>query len=196
MEVLAKNRNEKVLISELKNGSERALDAIYCLYAKRLYAYSLQYVKFREDAEEIVEDVFVRLWNNRKMIRQKETLRSLLFIMAKNQLINAYRARINEPHFEDFVRCSELVTAQGAERKLDYEDFVFQLNQSLTKLPKLQQQIIRLSKEELLNNGAIAERLSLSEQTVKNQLSLGLKALKRELKNISLLSWVLLFVNF
>lgn len=116
--------------------------------------------------------------------------------MAKNHLINAFRTRINEPEFEDFVKCSEMMAVNGTERQLNYEDFVFQLNQSLTKLPKLQQRIIRLSKEDLLSNRAIAERLSLSEQTVKNQLSLGLKALKGELKKVSLLFWILFFVNY
>lgn len=196
MNLLAKNINERVLISELKKGSERAFDGVYALYGKRLYAYCLQYVKFKEDAEEIVEDVFVKLWTNRKKIRQEESLRSLLFVMAKNHLINAFRTRINEPDFEDFVKCSEVLAVNGTDQQLDYADFIFQLNQSLTKLPNLQQRIIRLSKEELLTNRAIAERLSLSEQTVKNQLSLGLKALKSELKKVSLLFWILFFVNY
>ena len=195
MSSLSQHRNEKVLIAELKRGSEKALDGVYALYGKRLYAYCLEYTKLREDAEEIVEDVFVRLWMNRASIRQDETLQALLFIMAKNLLINAYRTRINEPDFEDFVHCSEVLSPDGHRCSMDYEDFIAQLNVSLNKLPKLQQQIIRLSKRELLCNKDIAERLGLSEQTVKNQLSLGLKALKEELKKASLLFWILFFVN-
>ena len=61
------------------------------MYARRLLAYCKQYTKSLEDAEEIVQDVFVRLWSNRARIHQEETLRSLLFTMSKNQLVNAYR---------------------------------------------------------------------------------------------------------
>ncbi len=196
MRILTNNTSEKTLISALKKGSERALDGVYALYGKRLYAYCLQFTKFKEDAEEIVEDVFVKLWTNRETIRQQDSLRALLFVMAKNQLINAYRKRVNEPEFEDFVECTEMLARQGEEQPLDYEDFVLQLKLSLHKLPKLQQRIIHLSKEEALTNRAIAEQLSLSEQTVKNQLSLGLKALKEQLKKVSLLFWILFFVNY
>lgn len=196
MRILTNNTSEKKLISALKQGSEKALDSVYALYGKRLYAYCLQFTKFKEDAEEIVEDVFVKLWINRESIRQQDSLRALLFVMAKNQLINAYRKRLNEPEFEDFVKCSELLTMQGENQPLDYEDFVLQLKLSLKKLPKLQQRIIHLSKEEFLSNRDIANQLSLSEQTVKNQLSLGLKALKEQLKKVSLLFWILFFVNY
>jgi len=91
------NITEKNLIRELKNGSSRAFDKIYQMYSKRLYAYSVQFTKSSEEAEEIIQDVFVKLWQNRANIRQEETLRSLLFIMAKHHLINAYHSKVNHP---------------------------------------------------------------------------------------------------
>lgn len=74
------HQSEPELIRELKKGSMRAFDAIYSMYFKRLYAYCFQFTKSGEDAEEIVQDVFLRLWNVRESIRQEETLRSLLFL--------------------------------------------------------------------------------------------------------------------
>ena len=99
--------NERVLIGKLKEGSRQALDGIYHMYARRLFAYCKQYTKSVEDAEEIVQDVFVRLWNSRHLIQQEDTLRSLLFTMSRNLLINAYRSRINSPVYEDYVDCRE-----------------------------------------------------------------------------------------
>ena len=74
-------QTEAILIAELKRGSKEAFDRIYRLYAGRLLGYCLQYAKCREDAEEMVQDVFVSLWKHRESIRQEETLRSLLFTM-------------------------------------------------------------------------------------------------------------------
>ena len=83
---------EQNLIYLLKGGSIDAFDKIYQMYSKRLYSYSIQYTKSSEDAEEIVQDVFVQLWQNREKIRQSDTLQALLFIIAKHHLINAYRS--------------------------------------------------------------------------------------------------------
>lgn len=93
---------EQYLIHDLKRGSHKAFDKIYQMYSKRLYAYSLQFTKSSEESEEIVQEVFVKLWSNRINIRQDETLRSLLFIMAKHRLINAYRQKINHPIYEEY----------------------------------------------------------------------------------------------
>ena len=114
--------NEQQLIDALKNDSQKAFNSIYTIYAKRLFAYAIQYTKSVQDAEEIVEDVFVHLWLDRKAIRQTETLRALLFIMAKHYLINAYRARINSPVFEDYVDYQESVSEDN-NSQIEYDEF-------------------------------------------------------------------------
>lgn len=191
----ADNLIEIKLISELKKGSLKAFDAIYDMYVKRLYVYCLQYTKSEEDAEEIVQDVFVRLWINRENIRQVETLRSLLFIMSKHHLINAYRTRINSPVYEDYVKYQDNISAEVQGHPLEYEEFVKQLKTALYKLPVTQRQVIEMSKLKQLTNKEIALELELSEQTVKNQLSLGLKKLREDLKNLPILFWLLFSVN-
>ena len=175
---------ERELIKQLKDGSIKAFDNIYDIYAKRLYAFSLQYTKVREEAEEIVQDVFVQLWNSRYTIRQEETLKSLLFIMTKHHLINAFRARVNSPVYEDYVEYQDKLINDDSHYRIEYEEFVGQIKKALCKLPATQQNVIRLSKFEEMNNSEIAKELSLSEQTVRNQLSIGLKVLRENFKDI------------
>ena len=128
----AVNLSEQRLIIELKRGSQKAFDDIYAMYSKRLFAYCLQYTKSVEDAEDIVQDVFVKLWINRENIRQEVTLRSLLFIMSKYSLINAYRSRVNSLLYEDYV-----ATYMGAasendmNSQLEYDDFVHHVKKIL-----------------------------------------------------------------
>jgi RNA polymerase sigma-70 factor (ECF subfamily) len=171
-------QTEDVLIRSLKNGSQQAFDSIYRLYARQLYSFSLSYTKSAEDAEEIVQDVFVRLWSNRATIRQEETLRSMLFILAKNLLINAYRRKVNHPIYEEYVEYLEVHSDADADRPLLYQEFVVAFKKAIHQLPPTQQKVIALSKGEELSNKEVAARLELSEQTVKNQLSIGLKTLR------------------
>ncbi|MCD7931898.1 MAG: RNA polymerase sigma-70 factor [Tannerellaceae bacterium] len=186
--------SESLLIRSLKEGSYQAFDKIYQLYAKRLYAYSIQFTKSPEESEEIVQDVFVRLWTNRATIRQEDTLRSLLFIMAKHCLINAFRTKINQPVYEEYILYKNELSIEDALYQLEYEEFVKRFNNVLATLPETQQKVITMSKMEQLTHKEIAEKLSLSEQIVKNQLSIGLKSLKEKLGVLWIFA-MLLFIN-
>ena len=79
--------------------------------------------------------------------------------------------------------------------QLEYDDFVHHVKKILKDLPITQRSVVELSRIEQLNNKEIAEKLSLSEQTVKNQLSLGLKILREKLKEFLTLLWMLYFIN-
>ena len=177
-------KTERELIIDLRNGSIKAFNAIYELYARRLYAFCLKYTKSRENAEEIVEDTFVWLWNYRESIKEEEeSLKSLLFIKTRHLLINAYRKVMNSPIYEDYMDyLDHQGTAHAADSPIEYDEFIRQVNDCISQLPAAQQQIIQLSKFEQMGNKEIAEQLNYSEQTVKNQLSLGLKQLRKLLK--------------
>jgi RNA polymerase sigma-70 factor len=186
--------NEPQLILSLKNGSYKAFERIYEMYAKRLFAYSIQFTKSQEESEEIVQDVFMRLWTNRAKIRQEDTLRSLLFIMTKHYLINAFRTKINQPEYEEYIQYINERSVDDASCQLEYQEFVAKFRAILKTLPETQQKVITLSKIEQFSNKEIADKLSLSEQTVKNQLSLGLKTLKEKLGSLGVYL-MLLFIN-
>lgn len=188
--------SEMLLIRSLKTGSYKAFDRIYQIYAKRLYAYSLQFTKSSKDSEEIIQDVFIKLWTNKESIRQEDTLRSLLFIMTKHALINAFRGRINQPVYEDFINYKNEITANDAGYNIEFEEFEQKFTKLIKDLPSTQQKVVIMSRIKQLSNKQIAEELSLSEQTVKNQISIALKILK---KKVIELNWffyfLLLFVN-
>jgi len=190
-----KVKSEVDLIRELKQGSRQAFDQIYVLYSKRLYGYCLKIAKSREDAEEIVQDVFLRLWNMRKEIRQEKTVRSLLFIISKNYLIKSYYNRINSQIFEDYVNYEEkLRNEDHVDSKIEYEEFLKRIRLAMHKLSETQRKVIELSRFRQYSVQEVAEQLSLSEQTVRNQLSLGLKKLRQLVGDLPVL--LLLLVKY
>lgn len=189
--------DEKELILQLKQGSEKAFDSIYSMYAARLYGYSMQYTKSREDSEEIVQDVFTKLWQYRESIIQTESLAPFIFRIAKNQLINAYKSRLNSFHFETYIDfCNEhKLSTSDTHHIVEYDDFCKILKTALKKLPQTQQNVIEYCKLKDLSNQEAAEILNLKEQTIKNQLSIGLKALRDELDKYLISGIILLIVK-
>lgn len=186
-------KNEEKLIIDLKKGSVRAFDKIYEIYARRLYAFCLKYCKSKETAEEIMQDTFVWIWNNRLSITQTETLKPIIFIRAKHLLINAYRKVINSPVYEDYMDYLDKGDSSAYTSMMEYDEFVQRVNLLISQLSKTQQEIIKLSKFEMMTNKEIAQKLNYSEQTVKNQLSLGLKQLRNMLgMPLSILAYIFL----
>lgn len=188
------SNSEAELIQLLRNDSMKAFDEIYELYARRLYAFCLKYTKQKETAEEIMEDAFIWLWDHRKELEASTSIKPILFLRTKHYLINAYRKTANSPTYEDYMDYLDHHAGESTDSALEYDDFLRIVKQMLDKLPKAQQEIIRLSKLEMLNNQEIAQRLNYSEQTVKNQLSLGLKQLRQMLSNKTNLVWLFFLV--
>jgi RNA polymerase sigma-70 factor (ECF subfamily) len=186
--------NEKEWIKLLKQGSQKAFDSLYQMYSKRLYAYCYQYTKSREETEEIVQDVFLKLWLNRSSIRQEDTINYLLFTIAKNQLINGYKSRLNSFAFEEYVDyCDrEDLSVNNTAYQVEYDDFCRLLDKAMKHLNNTQQKVFDYCKLRQLSSKETAKRLSLQEQTVKNQLSIAIKILREELAKI--ITLILLFI--
>ena len=173
----ATSSKEDIFIWLLKHDSQWAFDNLYRMYAHRLFAFALEYCHHKETAEEIVEDTFIWIWNHRHDIKQEKTLFNLIFIKARHLLINAYRATLNSPHFEDYVNYSNSLGTEEQESQLEYDEFMHVIRQGLDRLPLTQRRVIELSRFEQKSIIEIASMLNLKEQTVRNQLSLGLKQL-------------------
>lgn len=183
------DRNEQLLIQQLREGSQTALSTLFHLYAGQLFSFCMQYSKSAEEVEEIVDDTFMRIWQSRAMLQPKESLRPLLLVTARRLLINAYRSRIHSPEYAAYLELAEpfAISSSQASHKVEYDDFVRKLQRALAQLPPTQQKIITMSKLQGMSNKEIQEALNLSPQTVKNQMSLALKALHEKLGILSIL---------
>ena len=174
---------EKQYILDLKKGSYRAFDALYTMYARRLYAYALKITKSTSDAGEIVQDTFVNLWTHRENIVPSDSLQAYLFTITKNTILNKFRKLINSPVFVNYVEYlnEENIASEEISEKLEFEEFQRKLEDAKTTLSATQVKVFELRKELGYNNAEVAKQLNLSEQTVKNQLSLALKKLRTKL---------------
>lgn len=170
-------------IKQLREGSYEAFDILYNVYADSLYGFALLHTKSVVQAEDIVQETFLKLWNMRYSLSEEGSFKSMLFTIAKNHVIDVFRQQINRADFEDYMSfCEdENLSDTTSIDKIYYDDFVEKLAISKQKLTPAQRNIFEWSREEGLSNAEIACKAGLSEQTVKNHLSSALKVLRAEL---------------
>lgn len=185
----------KSYIKELRGGSHKAFNAIYDMYADKLYSFALAHTKSQETAGDIVQETFLRLWTVRESLSVDGSLQSLLFTIANNRLIDLFRKQINKTEMELYIGYREETGQEEnteAETKLLYDDFVKTLKLCKKLLTGRQLEIYELSREKGKTIEEISEALNLSEQTVKNQLTTALKKIKGGLLKTNIL-YLLLF---
>lgn len=179
---------EKQLLKKLTEGSEFGFNALYNLWASRLYGFVYSYLKSDSAAKDIVQETFVRVWTNRAGINPEASFKSYLFTIAYHLLLKELRRQLNHPQMENYLDLkNESASSEDIEAQYDFELFLKALEVAKKKLPLKQREIFVLNKEYSLSVREIALRLSISEQVVRNQLSAALKLLRRELSTYSYL---------
>jgi RNA polymerase sigma-70 factor (ECF subfamily) len=183
---------ERELINSLKKGNSKSFELIFKTYYPRLCVFAFHYTKQLESAEDLVKDVFVSIWNNHKNLEIKTSLSGYLFRSIRNSCINylerdknhnnlsieemgRLNIKIQEPLSEDYLMGKILAN--------ELEEQIFS---EIEKLPDSCKEIFKLSRFEGLPHKKIAEKLNISENTVKSQIYNGLKKLKEALSSKSI----------
>jgi RNA polymerase sigma-70 factor, ECF subfamily len=169
--LLKKERSNNDLIKLLKKGDMLAFDAVYERYCKRMYGFVIRYIKQEEDAEEIVQEVFLKIWESRKKIDTYLSFDSFIFTIAYNTTISLLRKRVNEKKYLEYLQLRQQITnADEIIDEIHFKQIKEQLNTSLNQLTPRQREIFLLSREEGLTHSEIAKKLNISPNTVKNHL--------------------------
>lgn len=187
---------ERTYLEQLRKGSYKDFTKLYELYASRLYAFALNLTHVEALAEDIVQETFIKVWLHREQINVNLSFNSFLFTMARNQLLNEFRRQVNGPLFLEEVAFHESVEEDetAIERKLSFEEFNHRLEIAKQKLSPRQQELFELNKEQGLSIADIAAKTSITEQSIRNQISQALHILRKELDNYTLL-FSLFFIN-
>jgi RNA polymerase sigma-70 factor (family 1) len=165
------------LLLRIASGDQAAFQQIYAGFYKRLYQFALALVKSREPAEEIVEDVFVRIWQKRQDISSIRNLRVYLYTATKNASLNYLsrkaRASVTEPFDHIHVELSE--TALTPEQILITTEIHQKILRTVEALPPRCKMIFKLVREDGLQYKEIAEILNISVNTIDAQMAIAVK---------------------
>lgn len=170
--------DEKNLLLAIKCDDPGAFRKIYLRYRLKVYYFAFRFLRNKTEAEEVVQEVFVRIWTSRKQLNETLSFNSYLFTITKNYIFNLNRNKINHQAFIDFIlpfcNDSDNVTEEAVISK----DLENHLNNAIENLPPKRKLIFRKSREEGMTYPQIASELNISEKTVETQIRLAIKWLK------------------
>lgn len=174
-------KNEKQLVSQLIDNDVKAFDLLFYKYSDRLYRFSFSLLKNTEDAKEIVQDTFFKIWNKRNDIDSSKSFKSFLFTISYNLIIDQLRAKLKDKEYRKFIEEYFENNTTGANHLADFNILNEQISEIIESLPERRKKIFQLSREKGLTHKEISSELGISVKTVENQINLALKTVKKHL---------------
>ncbi len=172
--------DERELLRSASIGDERAFRILFYRYHRLLGTHIVRITKSAEVAEEVVQDVFLKIWLNRETLDEIENFRAYLYVAGKNHALNLLKKAAKERavSIESARLLVENFGTEDAEQR-EYDDL---MDEAIDHLPPQQQKVYLLSRHEQLKYKEIAARLDLSTETVKKYLQLATESITRHLK--------------
>lgn len=168
---------EKELIFQVSKGNEHAFSLLFRRYHLHLATFVYKLTDSYELTEEIVQDVFLKIWTNREQLTLVKNFKAYLFTISKNHSINCLKQAVKErtlrQHWEDEQKFFD---------KNELTDYHLLLDQAIDTLPPQQQKVYLLSKHQHLKYAEIANQMGISKETVKSYLKLATGAVITYLK--------------
>jgi len=179
-------------IELLIKGDELAFRKVYDSHNEQVYRLAIRFLKDESWSEEIVQETFLKLWVNRQTLDTAGNIWLYLYVIAKRLCLNRLREiKKSTEHFELLITRMEYETSLS-EVGLEVKEIERLLQDAIMKLPRQQQEVFQLSRNEGLSHKEIAERLKISPNTVKNHMVQALKNLKAIMHGAGYVSILLL----
>jgi len=194
MEIVLKDQDKQV-IEQLREGSKDAFRLLFDEHGPKIYAFALSYLKNASDAEELLQEVFLKLWEVRTSLDTSKNLRSFLFKICINLIYDFIRRKNIEQVYLDYSGRNNPSSGDNTWHEVIYNDMLNNLQQLIAKMPEQRQRIFRLSKEDGLSNEEIAIQLNLSRRTVENQLYRAVSFLKEKINTGSIPALLFFFLH-
>ena len=174
--------NDRVLLEKLKSGNVACFELLYSKYSGKLYNYVLSLSKGDFYlAEEIVQNVFVKIWEIRQHVNTEGSFNSFVYTVGRNMFLNVVKSRLQEHLYHDYVVDHEAVLDNSVEKEIEYKMLEEQINRLIEQLPPARRNIYVLSRVKNLPNKEIAALLDISENTVESQLNKATQFMRKNL---------------
>jgi RNA polymerase sigma-70 factor (family 1) len=180
--------SDKIIVRGLKKGNVLSFEKIFMKYNRKIYFFALSYLKNKEEAEDVVQEVFMNLWKFREQINEYYVFSSYLFKITYNATLKKFRKQSsNKRQVEEMLKYMSLED-NSTNIDVEYNSLIEHFNKIVENLPSRQKEIFIKSCDEQLDSKEIAAQLKISKKTVENYLSVTKSYLKNRLKGTGLLS--------
>lgn len=180
------SHSDEALLSLLKNSDEKAFTELYNRYWDKLLIRGLMRHNSLEDMEELLHDIFVKLWKRRESLEIKHSFHTYIAAMLKYELLQLIADRKRTHLMDPTGLNTDIPTDNSTNQHLDFIDLQQQLEQSVSHLPDKCQLVFRMSREQGLSQKQIAQQLDITPKTVENHINRALRVLRTTLQNIKI----------
>jgi len=194
---LNESTSDYELMDKLRKQSDmEAFDLIFKKYGNKLFGFALKYLKSKEETEGLVQEVFLKIWENRKNLKKESSLKSYLFTIAYHDICKIFRKKQIHEKFKNEI-ISTGSRSINLEEQLEFRSTLEQVDKLIEKLPQKQKLIFLKSRREGKRTKEIADEMSLAQGTVDNYISAALKFIRKNSadKNLALLLYFAIFIK-
>ena len=184
---------EKQLIEKLREGDSFAFEVLFYKYRNKVKGFAIKLVPAQVDPEEIVQEVFVRVWLKKELVDPEKDFQAYLFSIAKNLVLDHLKSAVNRKlYFVGEHLYQDLLIDDDPENS--FRDLAEDnLQKLIRQIPERRREIFCLSRFDGLSYKQIAERLNISENTVDSQIRNALAFLRKEFRKMAILLFLFLF---
>ena len=176
------------IIHRLKQDDKTAVDDLFAFYYPRLYQFSKSILKMESEIEDVLQEVFLKIWLNRHKIQHTETFNAYIYTITKHEVLNLIRSKLKDNNFREQLYLFAVAEEYQFQNKLEFEEIKSGIDRIVSNLPEKRQQIFILSRTNGLSNKEIAQQLNISEKTVEDHITHAIKKIKSSLKDMGILS--------
>lgn len=180
-------KNEDQLLNGLRQGNKASFKSLYNHYAEKLYYFSLKYTQDQNEAEEIVQMVFLKIWESREQIKPELSFNAYLIQIGKHMIYRAYQRKELKRRYE-IESGKQVSLSDSTEEYIVFSDLETHANQYIKEMPEKRKQVFMLSRMEGKSQEEIAEKLGISIGTVKQHMNKALKSLNYKMVRDGLLT--------
>lgn len=172
------SEQERHLIIGLINNDEAAFCELYALYKNRLMYFAMKFLKSGEFAEDVFQDAFTSVWQNRRFLNPDSPFAPYIYTIVKNRILNLLAGIDKEQHLKEVLLSASVSTSNDTEDSVLDADLNDLLDRALQSLTTQQRRVFDLSRKEMKSHKEIAEELNISVYTVQQHISASLKVIR------------------
>lgn len=172
---------DRALLAKIAAGDEQAFALLLDQYRGRVFSHVLTYVKIYDEAIEIVQDIFIKIWVQRERLTEVNDFPAYLFIISRNYLVSAIRKRVmDRVILQDEDMLHEIIRPDNTLETKELEKYIAD---AVAQMPPRQRMVFNLSRHARLSQEEIAAKMNISKRTVKFHMTAALNSLRLFLKD-------------
>lgn len=191
-----RDKTDIELVTQLTQDDEAAFSELYIRYKDKLSYFCFYLLKSKEEANDIVQEIFIRIWESRSFINPELSFSAFLYTMARNRIMNYFRDIDIDTKVKEIFAARKITVEETTESQIIYTEYQEILQAAIDLLPTQRKRIFNMSRVENMPHKEIAAELGISINTVQEHISEALKFIKLYFNKNADLTMILLFPLF